>query len=111
MDCLFCKISNGEVPSVKIFENDKLFAVNDINPKARIHILIIPKKHIESIKTLNDADKDLFWEMVSTARKLAEDNNLQGYKLVINVGRDGGQIIDHLHLHLLSGDAASELKI
>jgi len=111
MDCLFCKISNGEIPSVKIFENDKLFAVNDINPKARIHILIIPKKHIESIKTLDEADRDLLWEMVSTARKLAEDNDLQGYKLVINVGRDGGQTIDHLHLHLLSGDAASELKI
>jgi histidine triad (HIT) family protein len=111
MDCLFCKISNGEIPSVKIFENDKLFAVNDINPKARIHILIIPKKHIESIMTLSQADKDLLWEMVSTARKLAEDNDLQGYKLVMNVGRDGGQTIDHLHLHLLSGDAVSELKI
>jgi len=111
MDCIFCKIANGDIPSVKVFENDKLFAVNDINPKARIHILIIPKKHIESIMTLSQADKDLLWEMVSTARKLAEDNDLQGYKLVMNVGRDGGQTIDHLHLHLLSGDAVSELKI
>src|SRR3989339_2022911 len=104
-DCIFCKIAKGEIPSAKVFENDKLVAFNDINPKAKIHILVAPKKHIESIKHLQESDKELISELFFTAKKLANDNNLQGYRLVINVGREGGQIVDHLHLHLLSGDA------
>lgn len=103
-DCLFCKIAKGEVPSVKAFEDDKLFAFDDINPKARIHILIIPKQHIESIKHIENIHKELIGEMFLAAQKIAKDKNLEGYKLIINVGKDGGQVIDHLHLHLLSGD-------
>ena len=103
-DCIFCKIAKGEIPSAKVFENDKLVAFNDINPKAKTHILIVPKKHIESVKHLEEADKELIGELFLVAKKIAEEKNLQGYKLVINVGREGGQLVDHLHLHLLSGD-------
>jgi len=106
MDCIFCKISKGEIPSTKVFESDKVFAFLDINPKAKTHILIVPKKHIESIKTLQSEDKDIVVEMIFTAKEIAEKEELQGYKLVFNVGRDGGQIVDHLHLHLLSGDVS-----
>ncbi len=104
MDCIFCKISKGEIPSQKVFENDKFFAFNDIQPKAKVHILIVPKKHIESVKNLEESDKELMGEMFLVAQKIAKEKNLEGYKLAINVGREGGQVVDHLHLHLLSGD-------
>ncbi len=106
-NCIFCKIIKGEIPSAKVFENDNLIAFKDINPKALVHILIVPKKHIESVKHLESADKELVGELFLAAQKIAKDKNLQGYKLVINVGREGGQLVDHLHLHLLSGDASS----
>jgi len=101
-DCIFCKITKGEIPSAKVFEDDKIIAFNDINPKARVHILVVPKKHIESVKHLERADKEMIGELFLAAKKIAEEKNLQGYKLVINVGREGGQLVDHLHLHLLS---------
>ena len=102
-DCIFCKIAKGEIPSAKVFENDELVAFNDINPKAKVHILIIPKKHIESVKYLEEVDKDLMGEIILSAKNIAKEKNLEGYKLVVNVGREGGQLVDHLHLHLLSG--------
>ena len=105
MDCIFCKIIKGEIPSGKIFENEKIIAFDDINPKAKVHILIVPKKHIESVKHLEQIDKELVSEMIFAAKKIAQEKKLEGYKLVINVGREGGQLVDHLHLHLLSGDA------
>ena len=107
MDCIFCKIIKGEIPSSKVFEDEKMVAFNDINPKARVHILIVPKKHIESVKQLEENDKELAGELFLVAKKIAEENNLQGYKLVVNVGREGGQLVDHLHVHLLSGDASN----
>lgn len=104
-DCIFCKIAKGEIPSTKVFEDEYFFVFNDINPKAKIHILIIPKEHIESIKHLEEGHKELIGKMFLVAQKIAKDKNLEGYKLAINVGREGGQLVDHLHLHLLSGDA------
>ncbi|MEK7664545.1 MAG: HIT domain-containing protein [Patescibacteria group bacterium] len=101
-DCIFCKIANGEIDSAKVFEDEKLIALNDINPKAKVHILIIPKKHIESIKHLEESEAELIGEMFLAAQKIANDKNLGGYKLLFNVGREGGQLVDHLHLHLLS---------
>lgn len=106
MDCIFCKIINGEMPSEKVFENDDVLAFNDINPKALVHVLVIPKKHIESVKSLVADDKDLICELILTAKDIAAKNNLKGYKLIMNVGKEGGQIVDHLHLHLLSGDVS-----
>jgi len=110
-DCIFCKIVKGEIPSVKILETKDLVAFNDINPKAKVHVLIVPKKHIESVIYLEETDKELMGELVFAAQKIAKEKGLQGYKLVVNVGREGGQLVDHLHLHLLSGDVASELKV
>jgi histidine triad (HIT) family protein len=104
MDCIFCKIAKGEMTAKKGFENDRIVAINDINPKAKVHILVIPKKHIESVKSLAESDKDLIGELFLVAKQIAEMEKMEGYRLVVNVGKSGGQIIDHLHLHLLSGD-------
>jgi len=102
--CLFCKIAKGEVGSVKVFENENIFAFNDINPKAKIHILIIPKNHIESIKHLQQTDIKLAGEILLVAKEIADVKNMSGYKLIFNVGREGGQDVSHLHVHLLSAD-------
>lgn len=101
-DCIFCKITNKEMDSEIVFENDKVIVIKDIKPKAPIHLLIIPKKHIPSVKEVGQEDKELLGELILVARELAEQKGLKGYKLMINVGREGGQIIDHLHLHLLA---------
>ena len=110
-NCIFCKIAKGEIPSTKVFENEKLVAFNDVNPKAKVHILIIPKEHIESIKHLEHIHKDLIGEMFFAAQKIAKEKNLDGYKLIINVGREGGQLVDHLHLHLVSPDVKCEHRL
>lgn len=103
-DCIFCKIANKEVPADFVFENKDAAAFLDVNPKAKVHVLIIPKKHIESIKHLEEADKELIGELILAAKKIAEEKGLEGYKLIVNVGREGGQLVDHLHIHLLSSD-------
>jgi len=100
--CVFCKIINREIDSEIIFENDNIIAIKDINPKAPIHLLIIPKKHIESVKELQNNDKELMGELILAAKNIGKEKNLEGYKLVFNVGRKAGQIIDHIHMHLLS---------
>jgi len=103
MDCIFCKIINKEVKSQIVEENDKVVAFYDISPKADVHILVAPKKHIASVKELSQQDKMIVAEMILTAREIAAKKGLNGYKLVINVGREGGQTVEHLHLHLLGG--------
>ncbi len=105
MDCLFCKIAQETVPASIIYKDDEFVVFKDINPKAPIHILIIPRKHIVSINHLEAEDESLIGKMFLTAKKIAKKLEIdeKGYKLVFNVGRGGGQIIDHLHLHLLAG--------
>ena len=105
MDCIFCKIVKGEISSEIIYSDKDFIAFKDIRPKAPVHILIIPKKHIVSINHLEDGDKELMGELFLIVKKIAKEVNLKdkGYKLVFNVGRGGGQVIDHLHLHLLGG--------
>ena len=103
MPCLFCQIVNKEVPAEIIYQDDKILAIKDIKPKAPVHLLIIPKKHIPSVDYLKTPDKALMGELILVAQKIAKDKKLEGYKLQINVGRSAGQIINHLHLHLLSG--------
>jgi histidine triad (HIT) family protein len=110
-DCIFCKIANKKLPAEFVFESENIVAFPDINPKAKVHILIVPKKHIESVKTLQEIDKNLIGEMFLAVQKIAKDQNLEGYKLIINVGKDGGQLVDHLHLHLVSPDVKCEHKI
>jgi histidine triad (HIT) family protein len=103
-ECIFCKIVKKEVPTEEIlYENEKVVAFKDINPRAPIHLLIVPKKHIDSVKTLEDSDRELVGELIMVAKKIAKEKGIEGYKLVFNVGREGGQIIEHLHLHFLAG--------
>lgn len=103
MECIFCKIINKELPGDIVYEDDKAIAFNDIHPKAPIHILIVPKKHIISVNHMEGDDNILIGELFLIAKKIARDKNLSGYKLLINVGREGGQLVEHLHLHLLGG--------
>ncbi len=102
--CIFCKIINKEEKADIVYEDEKSIVFKDINPIAQVHLLVVPKKHIASIKDLKSEDKDLMAYLVFTAKKTAEKEKLKGYKLLINVGREGGQIIDHIHVHLLAGE-------
>lgn len=104
-NCLFCKVINKEVPAEIVYENDKFVAFKDVHPKAPLHLLIVPKKHIPSVDHLESKDQKLMGELFLTAQKIARDQGVAktGYKLVFNVGKGAGQIIEHLHLHLLGG--------
>lgn len=104
MDCLFCKITANEIPSEKVFESEEILAFKDIHPKAKTHLLIIPKKHIPTINDLNESEEDemLVGKMMLVARDLAKELGLLGYKLQFNVGESGGQVVFHIHLHLIS---------
>lgn len=103
-DCIFCDIASKKLPKEFLFEDDKLMAFTDIKPLAPVHILIVPKEHIASINDLTDEHKSLIGEMFLLAKKLAKEHEIsEGYKLTFNTGRKGGQLIDHLHLHLMGG--------
>ena len=102
-ECVFCKIAKKELLTGLVYENDKVMAFKDIHPSAPVHILVVPKEHIESISHLEGNHRDILSELIYTAKDLAIKSGLKGYKLVFNVGREGGQVIDHLHLHLLGG--------
>lgn len=102
--CIFCQIAGGDVPSDIVYKDEDVVAFTDINPEAPVHLLIIPRKHIDSLDTAIAEDAALMGRMLLVASRLAKDNNLgKGYRLVLNVGREAGQSIDHLHLHLLGG--------
>jgi histidine triad (HIT) family protein len=106
MDCIFCKIAAGTIPSKKVYEDDEVYAFSDINPQAPVHTLIIPKVHIASLAEAAAGHKELLGHMHLTAAGLARAQGLEkGYRVVINTGPDGGQTVDHLHLHLLGGRA------
>jgi len=104
-DCLFCKIVNKEAPAEIVYEDKKVVTFKDIYPKAPLHLLVVPKKHIPSVDHLESADKELIGDLFLVAQKIAREQGVAktGYKLVFNVGKGAGQIIDHLHLHLLGG--------
>ncbi len=108
--CLFCKIANHEQDADIVYEDKKFIVLNDINPKAPTHLLIVPKKHIDSINELEEADRELISDTIFLAKKLALKNGIskKGYRLTFNVGRGGGQIIDHIHLHLMGGGKINE---
>lgn len=105
-DCIFCKIINKEIPSELIFQDQDVIAFRDINPKAKIHILIAPKKHIVSIDDVGLEEKELLCKMIFVAREIAQnyEESRSGYKLIFNVKEAGGQIVPHIHLHLLAGE-------
>jgi len=104
INCLFCSIANKKTKTELIYEDKDISCFFDINPKAPIHILIVPKKHIASINGINQKDTEILGAMFLGAKKLAKKfNTSKGYRLLFNVGRKAGQEIDHLHLHLLGG--------
>lgn len=103
MDCVFCKIVNKETPKNFIYEDESVLVFPNIRPAAPIHYLIIPKEHIQSIIHLQENHQEIISKLIFTAKNIAEKTGLKGYRLAFNVGREGGQIIDHLHLHLLGG--------
>jgi histidine triad (HIT) family protein len=104
-DCLFCKIAHGQMDTEFLFENESLVVFRDINPHAPVHLLIVPKRHIRSINDLTPEDNDILAEMITTAKAMAVNAqvNTTGYKLLFNVEKGGGQVIFHLHLHLMGG--------
>lgn len=109
MSCIFCKIIAGELPSNKVFENERIVAFHDIQPAAPVHILIIPKKHIPTMNDVTAEDDALIGELFSVARQLAKQLGVDesGYRLVNNCNPDSGQLVYHLHIHLLGGEKLS----
>lgn len=104
-DCLFCKIIAGDIPSALIYEDDDVIVFNDIKPMAKVHFLIVPKLHIESLKSCDEAHQALLGKMLLLAPKLAEEQGLNGFKTLINTGREGGQEVFHIHVHVFGGAA------
>ena len=104
MSCLFCKIVTGQIPSTPVFQDSLAYAFADINPKAPVHILIVPREHIDSVGHATENHRDLLGHLLWLAAEIARQKGLgQGYRVVINSGPEGGQTVDHLHLHLLGG--------
>ncbi|MEP6608311.1 MAG: histidine triad nucleotide-binding protein [Burkholderiaceae bacterium] len=103
-DCLFCRIAGGKIPSKKVFEDGDVLAFHDINPAAPVHFLIIPKSHVDSLLTSGSEHDAVLSKMVSLAARLATEQGCDnGFRLVINNGPDGGQEVNHLHIHILGG--------
>lgn len=104
-DCIFCKIIRKEIPAKIVFEDNKILAFEDIKPQAPVHILIIPKFHIEKTADLTEANIHMIGELVLTAKKLAKERGVEeaGYRIVLNCNKDAGQEVFHLHMHLLGG--------
>ncbi len=104
-NCIFCKIIKGEIPSEKVYEDDEILAFKDINPAAPIHILVIPKKHIKSLLDLEETDYELVAKIQKVINTLAKQLKIEeeGFRVIVNCGKDAGQEVMHLHYHLLAG--------
>jgi len=102
-DCIFCKIVAGEIPAEKIFESERVLAFRDIEPSAPTHALVIPKEHLESLANLNDSE--LAGELLAACRAVAEKEGIleSGFRVITNIGKEGGQAVPHLHFHVLGG--------
>ena len=109
-DCLFCKIIKGEIPSNKVYEDEDVFAFSDINPQAPSHILVVPKKHIESAAKLEKEDEELVGKIFTTIKKIAEEKGFanDGFRVINNCGKKAGQTVKHLHFHILAGKDLGE---
>lgn len=105
-DCIFCKIAAGEIPAKPVYRDDRVLAIEDINPQAPTHLLVMPVAHHANIGVLSDAgDHALVAKLFEVASKLGRERGANGYRLVMNTGPDGGQTVDHLHVHVLAGRA------
>lgn len=105
MDCIFCKIVEGTIPSQKVYEDEKVVGFKDISPVAPVHIIIIPKQHIESVMEVDENNADIINHIVLVAKKIAKELGIseKGFRIVNNCGKEGGQTVPHLHFHLLGG--------
>lgn len=104
MDCLFCKIAAGEIPSTKVYENENILAFRDIDPQAPFHVVIIPKRHISSAAEINHENSAIVAEIFEAAAVIAREQKLEkGFRIVNNCGEEGGQTVNHLHFHMLAG--------
>lgn len=104
MDCIFCKIISGDIPSTKVYEDERILAFRDINPEAPVHILVIPKQHIGSADELDASSSDVVAHIFACIPKIAHAEGLEnGYRVITNVGEDGGQSVHHMHFHILGG--------
>jgi histidine triad (HIT) family protein len=110
MDCIFCQIASGKIPADIVYQDEEIIAFRDINPQAPRHLVIIPRKHIPSLEQLKENDSALVGRMVAVANKLAREEGVaqKGYRLAINCGTEGGQLVPHLHMHLLGGRKLSD---
>ncbi len=104
-DCIFCRIVGGELPSSIVHEDDRALAFRDVNPQAPAHVLVVPRRHVQSVEHLTEEDQELAGHLFLVARNVAREEGLAdgGYRVVANVGDQGGQTVDHLHLHVLGG--------
>ena len=109
MDCLFCKIINGDIPSSKVYENEYVYAFKDINPNAAVHVLVVPKVHIDSIDSADSSNICAIARVIEAIPVVAKECGLaNGYRVITNVGEDGGQSVKHLHFHILGGTQMGE---
>ena len=104
-DCIFCKIVKGDIPSKKIYEDEEVIAFHDIHPIAPVHFLIVPKLHVETLKDCDATHQQLLGKMLLLAPKLAAEQGLKGFKTLINTGKEGGQEVFHIHIHVFGGGA------
>ena len=104
-DCLFCKIVNGQIPSQKVYEDEKILAFKDINPAAPVHVLVIPKQHFENVLDVKEKDKEIVADIFVAINKIAKQLGIEkdGFRVITNCGKDSGQEVMHLHFHLLAG--------
>ena len=108
-DCIFCKIISGEIPSQKVFEDENVYAFHDISPQAPVHVLVVPKQHIESAAAITAESSHLAAKCFEAIAKIAEYERLdKGFRVITNIGKDGGQTVFHLHFHILGGKALGE---
>ena len=105
MDCIFCRIISGDIPSDILYQDEQVVAFRDINPKAPVHLLLVPREHIETVAELSEDEASIMGHLVTVANRLAREAGIseKGYRLVVNSGPEGGQEVPHLHLHLLGG--------
>lgn len=110
--CLFCKISNKSLPANILFEDDTIVAFHDIHPKAPVHVLVIPKKHIRSLAEAGENDNEILGQLLQGIQKAAQLTNVEelGYRTIINTRHHGGQEVDHLHVHLLGGEPLGAMR-
>lgn len=110
MDCIFCKIVAGEIPTEVLYQDEEIIAFRDIKPLAPVHLLIVPRKHVPSLNEMEEGDAALVGRMVAVAGKLAAEQGIadRGYRLALNCGKEGGQLVPHIHMHLLGGRQLSD---